>query len=216
MNNKRTTTTWPPTGSRWPAALHKPRQRAIYARLLFGAAAAFAFTVSHGRFGRSTSGWSRVLDAIVMVRLADGSERLVVQAGQCQRFFHFLGELLQRIQVVGRGRHFGLRRLQKLLIPAIDQLRNFAADHVSGIRENFRAVVVRLLDRRRALVLLQEHARLRARSFDQVKIMISQPLDCFFVGSLFDFRCHFMNSILVAASLDAPRFRWNQNYSRRI
>jgi hypothetical protein len=29
--------------------------------------------------------------------------------------------------------------------------------------------------------------------------MIAQPRDCVFVGSLFDFRCHFMNSILVTS-----------------
>jgi hypothetical protein len=42
---------------------------------------------------------------------------------------------------------------------------------------------------------------LRARSFNQVKAMIAQPRDCIFVGSLFDFRCHFyeLNSRFIAA-----------------
>ena len=101
--------------------------------------------------------------------------------------------------MIGRRRHFGLRRFQKLLVAAIDELRNFAADQVSRVRENLRSAVIRLLDRRRAVVLLQEDAGLRARSFNQVKAMILQPGYRVFVGSLFDFRCNFINSILVAS-----------------
>src|SRR5580698_1248462 len=144
-----------------------------------------------------------VFDAIVLVRIADCAERFVVEAGESERFFQLFGELLQCFQMIGRCRHFGLRRLHKLLIAAIDQLRNLAADQVSGIGENFYAAVVRLLYRRRAVVLLQEYTRLRAGSLDQIKAVITEPSDRVFVSSLFNFRCHFYSLNSRLSNLDA-------------
>ena len=92
--------------------------------------------------------------------------------------------------MVGGGRHFGLGGLQKLLVAPVDQLGNFAADQVSGIGEDLHAVVAVFLDGGGDVVFLEEHAALRARSFDQVKTVLAQPADRVFVSSLLYFGCH--------------------------
>src|ERR1700721_1354039 len=99
--------------------------------------------------------------------------------------------------MVGAGWHFSLRSLQELLVAAIDELRNLAADHVSRVSEDLCAAIVGFLDGRRAVVLLQEDASLRAWSFDQIEAVLSKPADNVFVGFLFYFCGHFINSIPV-------------------
>jgi len=45
--------------------------------------------------------------------------------------------LLQGFQVVGGGWDFGLGSFQKLLVAAVDQLGDLAANYVSGVGEDF-------------------------------------------------------------------------------
>ena len=94
---------------------------------------------------------------------------------------------MQRLQMVGGRRHFGLGCFQELLIALVDQLRNLAPNLISRVGEDLRAAIVGLLDRGRDVVLPQKHAILCSGSFDQVKAMFAQPTDCVFVGAFFNF-----------------------------
>ena len=87
-----------------------------------------------------------VFDAVVLIGLAHRAQRFVVQAGQAEGFFQFFGELLQGFEVVGGGGDFGLGGFQKLLVAAVDQLGDFAADQVAGIGKDLDAVVAIFLD----------------------------------------------------------------------
>src|SRR5947209_9256778 len=93
--------------------------------------------------------------------------------------------------MIGGCSHFGLRSLQHLLVATIDQLRNLRTNQVAGIGENPDALFSIFLDRRRHVVLPQEHTSLSARRFDQVEAMIAKPLYGIFESSLFYFSCHF-------------------------
>src|SRR6266566_6912814 len=93
--------------------------------------------------------------------------------------------------MIGSGGHFGLRGLEYLLIAAVDELGNFSADQVPRVGENLHTVVAIFLDRRRDIVLLQKHATLSARRFDQIKTMIAQPLHGVFKCAFLYLGCHF-------------------------
>jgi hypothetical protein len=69
-----------------------------------------------------------ILDAVVLIRLANRAERFVVQAGKAQSFFQFFGELLQSFQMIGGSGNFGLCGLEYLLVTAVDELGNLATD----------------------------------------------------------------------------------------
>src|SRR5438270_1131947 len=97
--------------------------------------------------------------------------------------------------MIGGCSHFGLRSLQHLLVATIDQLRNLRTNQVAGIGENPDALFSIFLDRRRHVVLPQEHTSLSARRFDQVEAMIAKPLYGIFESSLFYFSCHFSPEI---------------------
>src|ERR1700722_2445207 len=53
-------------------------------------------------------GFVAVLDAVVLVRIAHGSQRLVIKAGQSERDFEFLGKGVERLEMIRRSRHFVL------------------------------------------------------------------------------------------------------------
>src|ERR1700685_1403323 len=94
--------------------------------------------------------------------------------------------------MVGGGRDFRLGGFEKLMVSLVPQLRYSAANQVAGIRKNLYAVIAVLLDGGRYIVFLQEDARLRARRFEQIKAMIAQPVQRFFVSPCFYLRCHFV------------------------
>src|SRR5437867_2194296 len=102
--------------------------------------------------------------------------------------------------MVSGGGDFRLRSLQHLLIPAVNQLGDFAVDEVSGISEYLDALVAVFLDRSRHVVLLEEHASLRARRFDQIEAVVAEPLYGVFESSLFYFGCH-VNPVVDLRSL---------------
>src|SRR5207248_7953531 len=103
--------------------------------------------------------------------------------GQGQSFFQFFAELMQGFEMIGGSRNFILRSLQELLVATVDQLGNLAANQVSRIRENLYAVIPVFLDSRRDVVLLQEHAPLHSRRFDQIETVIAQPADRLVIAS---------------------------------
>src|SRR5262249_27471997 len=88
------------------------------------------------------------------------------------------------------GRHLALGGHEELLISAIDELGDLALDKVSGTREHFHAAVIAHLDGGRTTVLLEEHALLRTRSFQDLKAVLAQPFDCIFEGSVLDLSPH--------------------------
>src|SRR5580700_9581568 len=141
-----------------------------------------------GAFG---SRFIAVLNTIVVVGLADRAQSFVVQARQAKAFLQFLGKLLQGFQMVRRGGDFILGSLQKLLVAAVHEFGNFAADHVAGIGENLYSVDAVFLDGGGTTVLLQEHTSLGSRSFDQVKTVLTQPVQGFVIGPMFCCGCHF-------------------------
>src|SRR6476660_1996884 len=98
-----------------------------------------------------------LFDAIVVIRFAHSAQRFVVQDGESEAILQLFGELLQRLEVVGAGRDLGLGGLQKLLVAAVDQFGDLAADQVSGVSENFHAVVAIFLEGGRHIVLSQEN-----------------------------------------------------------
>src|SRR5207245_9638333 len=107
-----------------------------------------------------------------------------------------------------------LRGLQHLLVAAVDELGDFSADKVARVSENLYSVVAILLDRRRDVVLPQEHASLRARRIDQIKAVVAKPLHGVFVSSLFYLGCHFapdnqISSWLLALSSCQNRIRFS-------
>src|SRR3954471_7938384 len=117
-----------------------------------------------------------VFHAIVMVAVGNRAERFVVQARHPGRFLQLFRELVHGAEVVGRCGDLALRRHKELLISTVHQLRYLTLNKVAGMREHLHAVASRL-DRRRNTVLLQEHALLRPRCFQDVEAMIAQPLN---------------------------------------
>src|SRR6266568_8644924 len=122
------------------------------------------------------SGFVAINDAVVLISFADGPQRFVVQARQPESFFQFFAELLQGLQMVGGRGNFGFRSLQHLLVAAINELGNFTVDEVSGVRKYLDTVVAIFLNGCRHAVLLQEHASLHARRFDQIEAVVAKPL----------------------------------------
>src|SRR6202167_1717713 len=132
-----------------------------------------------------------VLKAIVVVGVAHRSQRLVVKTGQPERNLQLLGKRLQRLQVVRSRRNFGLRILQELLVTAVDQLRDLAANQVSGIRENLHPILGRLLNRSRHIVFSKEHTPVGARRIQHIETVLAQPGQRFLVTSCFNCFRHF-------------------------
>src|SRR4051812_17946561 len=117
-----------------------------------------------------------VFHTVVMVTIRNRAQRLVVQTRHSGRFLQLFRELVYGLQVVGRRGDFALRCHQELLVAAVHKLRYLTLNKVAGMREHLHAVAVRL-DRRRYAVLLQEHALLRPRCFQDVEAVIAQPLN---------------------------------------
>src|SRR4051812_36339982 len=76
--------------------------------------------------------------------------------------------------MIGCGRNFRLGGLQELLVTAIDEFRNLAADEISGTGKDFDVAVVILLDGRRNVVLLQEYPAFSTGRFQQLESMITE------------------------------------------
>src|SRR5581483_7229035 len=114
---------------------------------------------------------------------------------QAQRFFEFFAELLQSFQMIRSRGDFRFCRLEDLLVSLIHQLRDFAADQVTGVGENLHRVSAIFLNGGRHVVLLQKHTPLCTGSFDQIESMIAQPAESVFITALlFRFR-HFKPSL---------------------
>src|SRR5438132_10647000 len=77
--------------------------------------------------------------------------------------------------VGGRG-DFRLGGLEKLLVSAVHEFGDFATDQIAGIREYLHAIVAIFLNRRRAIVFLEEHTALHTGRFDQIDTAIPPPL----------------------------------------
>src|SRR5215469_18649565 len=134
-----------------------------------------------------------ILDAIVVVGFAHRAQRFVVEAGQAECLLQFLGKLMQSLQVIGSGRNFVLRRLQELLVAAVDELGNLAANQVTGVRENLYPVPAVFLDCRRNVVLLQEDTASRTRRLNQIKAVLAQPAYGFVISALLQLGRHLSN-----------------------
>src|SRR5438445_8592257 len=62
--------------------------------------------------------------------------------------------------MVGGRRDFRLGSFEKLLVSAVHEFGDFTADQITGIREYFHAIIAIFLNRRRAIVFLEEHTAL--------------------------------------------------------
>ena len=72
-------------------------------------------------------------ESVIQVKIADGSEGEVVIVGSSDRFAELFIEGMQRVQMgSGRG-HFEPAGAQELLIAAVDESGNLAADQTSGL-----------------------------------------------------------------------------------
>src|SRR5258708_17020668 len=92
--------------------------------------------------------------------------------------------------MICRSRDFRLGGFQKLLVAAIDELGNFAADQIAGVSENLHAVVPVFLDGGGNVVFPQKDTALHSRGLDQIKSMIAQPAQRVFITSLLYLGCH--------------------------
>src|ERR1035437_788214 len=113
--------------------------------------------------------------AIVHIRLADGAQSFIVEADCANPFLQFFGELVQRLEVISRGRMLGLRSLQDLLIAMIDEFRDLATHEISRIGEYLDATIFGAFDCGRAGVLLQKYTIICARSFQYVESVTAKP-----------------------------------------
>jgi len=75
-------------------------------------------------------------------------------------------------KVIGGSGNLGLRRLKKLLVTLVDQLRDLTTDEVAGVGEYLDAVTG-AFNRRRNVLLLQEGTTLCAGRFQQVKAVVT-------------------------------------------
>ena len=89
----------------------------------------------------------------------------------------------------GRG-NFRFRSLQYLLVAAVNEFGDFSTDQVSGVGKDLHTFIAVFLNGRRHVVLLQEHASLHARRFDQIEAVVAKPLYGVFESPLFCFGCH--------------------------
>src|SRR6202011_4963513 len=103
------------------------------------------------------------------------SQRFVIQARQTKRFLQLFRESLKRLQMVGCSRDFRLGRLEKLLVSAVDQLRNLTSNQVARICEDLYRVVGSLLDGSRHVVFTEKYAAVGAGCVGDVEPMPAQP-----------------------------------------
>ena len=140
--------------------------------------------------------FSAILHAIVVVLFTYRAEGFVIKAGGAESFFQFFGELMKRLEVIGRSRDLSLRRLQELLVSLINELGDLAADQEPGISEDLHAAVGRRFDRRGTIVLLYKHAVLYARRFQDVEAVIFQPGYGVFISAGCDLLSHLSVNLL--------------------
>ena len=66
-----------------------------------------------------------ILHPVIEVVIANRAERRVVKAHQSESFMEVFAEFVKRLEMLGKGWHFvAIRRCEKLLITAINQLGN--------------------------------------------------------------------------------------------
>src|SRR5437899_11289618 len=105
--------------------------------------------------------------------------------------------------VGGRG-DFRLGGLEKLLVSAVHEFGDFATDQIAGIREYLYAIIAIFLNRRRAIVFLEENTALHTGRFDQIETVIPKPVQRVFVPPLLYLACHrALKPPLAGHSLDA-------------
>src|ERR1700733_5127913 len=127
-----------------------------------------------------------VLKPIVMVGVADRPQRLVVKTRQPKPNLELFGKHLQGFQMVGGRWYLGLRVLQKLLVTTVDQLRDLAADQVTGMGKNLHTIFGRLLNGGRHIVFPEEHPPVGSWRFGYIETVVAQPGQCFLVASCFN------------------------------
>src|SRR5262245_15698736 len=75
-------------------------------------------------------------DAIVEMIVSGGAERKVVEALEAEAFAEVLIEFVQRAQLIGeRGEFLARRRAEEHLIAAMNEVRDFVADHDAGLAD---------------------------------------------------------------------------------
>src|SRR5437588_7213 len=131
-----------------------------------------------------------VFHAIIHVAVTDAAQRLVVEAGFTGGFTQLFRKLMQGFEVVGRGGKLGFGGLKKLLITLIDQTGNLTADQNAGLGKETHPSIPSFFNSGGAVELLQEHAVLRAGSFQDVKSVLAKPIHGFFIGSFLSFFSH--------------------------
>src|SRR4029077_289769 len=82
------------------------------------------------------------LHPVVLIHIARSPKSLVIEARRPQPLLHLLAELMQRAQMVRCRRNLQLRRLEELLIAAIQQPRNLAIQQNAGPRKNLRRPIL--------------------------------------------------------------------------
>src|SRR5947208_15390208 len=92
--------------------------------------------------------------------------------------------------MVGGRRDFRLGSFEKLLVSAVPEFGDFATDQITGIREYLYAIIAIFLNRRRAIVFLEEHTALHTGRFVQIETVIPQPVQRVFVRPLLYLACN--------------------------
>src|SRR5215472_1738677 len=110
-----------------------------------------------GTFGAQGLGLVTVLNAVVLIGFADRPQRFVIQAGQAKSLLEFLGKLVEGLEVIRSGGDLVLGSLQELLVAAVDQLRNFRANQIAWVGENFSRAALVPFDSGRNVVFLEKN-----------------------------------------------------------
>src|SRR5262249_56298339 len=98
------------------------------------------------------------LHPIVDVAVADRAQRLVIKTHFTKSLAQFLGELMQRLQMISCGRNLSLRILEELLVALVDQAGNLSTHQITWPGKNADPAALGPLDggeavgRRRAAV----------------------------------------------------------------
>src|SRR5262249_21393114 len=106
---------------------------------------------------------------------------LVIKTHFTKSLAQFLGELMQRLQMISCGRNLSLRILEELLVALVDQAGNLSTHQITWLGKNADAAVLGPLDGGGAVVLLQEDAVLRAGRVQDVEFVLAKPAHGLFV-----------------------------------
>lgn len=72
-------------------------------------------------------------DAVIEVAVADGAKALVVEDGDAEGEKQLLLEAGERLQVGGGDGDLGIGGFEELLVAAVDEARELAADNLAGL-----------------------------------------------------------------------------------